>query len=126
MDIKVVNEVGQEVVEDSTPPQEPSTVLPDGVMLAEQVAQVFDLKPSEISQYKGKLDTLVEYAKLKTDDHSPEGLKWALRSLGTKLGTPAMGEKLINYLHIYAKIYLQGVKIEQEKQRFLKGERDDA
>lgn len=99
-------------------------VIPEGVLLREQVAQTFDLKPSEISQYKGKLDTLIEYAKLKTDDHSPEGLKWAIRQLGVKVGTPPLGEKLINYLNLYARLYLEGRHIDEEKQKFLRGEHD--
>lgn len=125
MDIKIVDqnqkEVINEVKEISTPPE----IEQEGVMLREQVGKtLFDFKPSEMASYKDKLNVLIDYAKTKTDDHSPDGIKWALRQLGMKLGTPPLGEKLINYLHIYAKLYLQGRRIEEEKNKFLRGEKD--
>lgn len=104
--------------------KDPQTLVADTGLLRDQVAMMFDMKPSEISENKDRLNTLIEYAKLKTDDHSPEGIKWALRSLGIKLGTPPLGEKLIRYLHIYAKLYLDGKRIEQQKEQFLKGDKD--
>lgn len=126
MDIKVVDDKGlpieQEIKEIPTPP----TIQPDGVMLREQIAKsLFDFKPSEMASYKDKLETLITYAKMKTDDHSPDGIKWALRNLGVKLGTPPLGEKLINYLHVYAKLYLESKRVEAEKDKFLRGEKDD-
>lgn len=119
-EIKIVNEVGQELSQEVSPAAEPGTVIPDGVLLVERVAQMFDLKPSEVSQYKAKLNTLIEYAKTKTTDHSPEGLKWAIRSLGTKLGTPPLGEKLIGYLHRFAYLELESQQIEKEKEKYLR------
>lgn len=124
MNIKVVDDTGEEIqnnTSDETRENE-SEVSVTGRLLEDQVAQIFDLKPSELGQYRDKLRVLIEYAKSKTDDHSPDGIKWALRSLGVKLGTPPLGEKLINYLHIYAKLHLQGQRIDQEKQKYLRGE----
>jgi len=69
----------------------PNSVVPVGTLLTERVAQLFDLKPSEVSKYTSKLNTLIDYAKVKTEDHSVSGLKWAIKSLGTKLGTPPLG-----------------------------------
>lgn len=101
---------------------EPETVaVAPQVLLAERIAQMFDLGPNEVSKYKNKLNVLIDYAKSKTEDHSVEGLKWALRSLSTKLGTPHMGEKLIDYMHRFAYLSLEGQKIDSEKQRFLNG-----
>lgn len=125
-DIRVIGEEGQQLTDQKIEIKNPDAlIIPDGVLLVEQVGQLFDLKPSEVSQYKDKLGTLINYAKLKTDDHSPDGLKWALRSLGTKLGTPPLGEKLINYLHIYARLYLEGVRNKEERDKFLRGETDE-
>lgn len=84
MDIRIEGEETPKEVK-NTPD---STLVPHGEIDRMQLAQTFDLKPSEAGKYKKELDGLIEYAKLKTDDHSPEGLKWAIRSLGTKLGTP--------------------------------------
>lgn len=125
-DIKIVDQNQEEVVNEVTEIATPPEIEQDGVMLREQVAKIlFDFNPSEMASYKDKLTTLIDYAKLKTDDHSPDGIKWALRQLGMKLGTPPLGEKLINYLHVYAKLYLQGRRIDEAKQRYLRGERDE-
>lgn len=102
-----------------------ATLIPDGVMMTSQIGDMLNIDSREMSGFKDKINTLIEYAKYKTDDHSPEGLKWAIRSLGTKLGTPPLGERLVNYLHIYAKLYVQGKQIEERKNRFLKGDSDD-
>jgi len=92
----------------------PALTVPTGVILTDSIGKMFDLKPSEMSRYKTKINTLIAYAKLKTDDHSPQGLKWAIRNLETKLGTPALGEKLINYLTRYAYLYLESKNLEKE------------
>lgn len=125
MDIKIVNQNNEEVTPQIKEPADPATLQQDGVMMVQQVAELFDYKPSEISQQKGKINTLIEYAKTKTDDHSPQGIKWAIRQLGIKLGTPPMTERLIDYLHRYAYLYLEGKKIEAQKEKFLRGERDE-
>jgi len=126
MDIKIVDAQGQEIPkEEPKAVEEPVQTIPEGVLMVEQVGQLFDFKPSEVGQYKTKLNTLIEYAKLKTDDHSPEGIKWALRDLQMRLGTPQIGEKMINYMTRYAYIYLETKKLEKEKEMFLKGEKDE-
>jgi hypothetical protein len=127
VDIKVLDSEGKDINEQEVKSIEtPEGIQPDGVMLREQIAKnLFDFKPSETATYKDKLDVLLQYAKLKTDDHSPAGISWALRSLGHKLGTPPLGEKLINYLHVYAKLYLESKRIEAEKDKFLRGEKDE-
>jgi len=126
MDIKIVDQEGQEIPqEEKKLDATPTPSIPVGVLLVEQIGQLFDFKPSEVSQYKTKIRTLIDYAKLKTDDHSPEGLKWALRNLQLKVGTPPIGEKMINYLTRYAYLYLETKKLEKEREMFLKGENDD-
>jgi hypothetical protein len=126
MEIKIVDQEGQEIPqEEKKLDATPTPGIPDGVLLVEQIGQLFDFKPSEVSQYKTKIRTLIDYAKLKTDDHSPEGLKWALRNLQLKVGTPPIGEKMINYLTRYAYLYLETKKLEKEREMFLKGENDD-
>lgn len=125
MDIKIVDEAGVEKNESESLILNPSSdTQTEGIMMVEQLGKVFNLEPKEISFERGKLETLIEYAKLKTDDHSPDGLKWAVRSLGTKVGTPPLGEKLLPYLYRYARIYLESKHIEDEKNKFLRGETD--
>lgn len=126
-DIKIVDEQGQEVQEDqgeiSGEPE--MTLYPTGRLLEESVAKLFNLTPAEMSGYRDKLRTLIQYAKYKTDDHSPEGIKWALRHAGMKLGTPPLGERPIDYLHVYAKLYVQEQHIKERRERFLKGDTDE-
>jgi hypothetical protein len=121
MDIRIVDQP-QPTTEPITEAREP--VEPDktpqisGEMLVQQVAALFDLKPSEISRYHDKLNTLIDFAKSKTDQHSPEGLKWALRDLSLKIGSPPLGEKLINYLTRYAHLSNESRKVNQELAKY--------
>lgn len=118
--IKIVNDQGEEVVEEQVVPQTPDTVMGrDGELIQYQVAKLFDLQEKEMSSYRNKLDTLIAYAKTKTNDHSAEGLKWALRNLDLRLGTPPMGEKRINYMHRFAQLELEGQRIKQQRDQFL-------
>lgn len=124
MDIKIVDENNKEIPHSE--PQEletPPSMEEGGSILRNEVASLFDFDYSETKQYKNKLDTLIEYAKTKTEDHSPQGIKLAVRSLGLKLGTPPLAEKLIEYVYRYAYLALEGNRIEDEKQRFLNGVR---
>src|SRR3990167_11262913 len=121
MDIKIVDQQGKEI------PQEEKKIevdygqtIPEGILLLEQMGQLFDFKHSEIESYKTELRTLIEYAKTKTDDHSPEGLKWVLTDLGIRLGTPPMGEKRIKQLTRYAYLYLETKHNEKELQKMLR------
>lgn len=119
-EIKVIEELtGKELTETPVNNTPEAEILPTGNLLRDSIAQMFDLKPSEISKYDSKLDTLIQYAKMKTEDHSPAGLKWAIRSLGTKLGTPPLGEKLLPYLTRYAYLYLESNKIEKEMDKYI-------
>lgn len=120
MDIKVVDQVQESPKEIASP----TGLVEEGLLLRNEIATLFDFKPNEVREYKNKLDTLIAYAKTKTDDHSPEGLRWAIRQLGIKLGTPPLTERLIEYLHRFAYLSLEGKKIEDQKQKFLRGEQE--
>lgn len=121
-DIKIVNDQGEEVEEQQVVPQTPDVVTGrDGELMQFQIAKLFDLGENEMGTYRQKIQTLIDYAKVKTDDHSPEGLKWALRNLDLRLGTPPMGEKRINYMYRFAKLELESQRIKAEKEQYLKG-----
>jgi len=102
MDIKIIGDTGEEVKQEKSLDVKPDTVHVEGEILLQQVANLFDLKPSDISHYKDKLNTLIAYAKSKTKDQTIEGLKWAIRDLSFRVGTPPLGEKMIDYLTLYA------------------------
>lgn len=119
MDIKIVNEKGE--VEQTKPQEqkESETVpVPKEELEINSVGSLFDLKPSEIGEYADQIGTLLEYAKSMTDDHSREGLLWAIRELQYKVGTPPLGEKMITYLTKYAYLKLEDKKIEEEIKKY--------
>lgn len=121
MNIAVVDENKAPVI-DSVESPKPDIVQPAQTepFLVDSVAKMFDLKPSETSQYKSKINTLIDYAKTKVDEPTSDNIIWAIRNLGLKLGTPPLGEKLINYLTQYAFLELETRKLEDKKRRFEK------
>lgn len=126
MNIKIVGDNGQVNESQPSPVVEASNEpFKGGELMLQQIATLFDFKPSEIAENKDKLNTLLDYAKMKTEDHTPEGLKWALRNLSIKLGTPPMGEKLIVYLTRFAHLESESMRINAEKEKFLGGGKDD-
>jgi hypothetical protein len=117
MDIQVVDQNGNEPqpLENKVPE---TTPVITGQMMEQSVGQMFDLLPSEISRYSDKIQTLIAYAKTQTDSTSPEALKWAIRSLQGRVGTPPLGQKWINYLGQYAWIKLESMKLQKEVENY--------
>ena len=122
MNIKIVDQAGQEVVADKGQEvkEGTGTVSPTGEIMFNSISQMFDLKPNEAQSEKSRLTTIIEYAISKTDDHSPEGIKWAIRSLASKLGTPPLGEKMIPYLARYAYLQTNRAKLEKDIEKYEK------
>lgn len=116
MDIKIVEDAPQESQEVATP--ESLSVPHTPELEIKAMGDVLDLDEGERTKYQDKLQTLLEYAKMKTDDHSFEGLKWAIRNLGFKLNTPNIGEKMIDYMHRFAYLELESKKLEKEKESY--------
>jgi len=119
MDIKVVNQQGEEVKQEYKGMKEPETVAVklDEYMLP-SIASIFGLKLNEISQYKEELKTLYEYAKTQTEQRTPEALKRVIRSLQGKIGSPPFGERWITYLNRYVKLRMEKNEIEEEIKSF--------
>lgn len=119
MDIKIIDPLTKEEVKpQEVSTEEPIEVVKDSEFIVQNVASMFDLSPNEISKYEGKLDTLIRYAMTQTEDKSPEGIKWALRSLQNKVGTPPLGESWVNYLSKYAWISLENQKLSKELKKY--------
>ncbi len=120
-DIRIVDETGKEVVPPKPLPMESKQIEGDiqTPMLERAIGNVLGLeKDSEFGQYKDKIQTLLDYAKSQTSDHSPENLKWIIRSLEMKLGTPSLAEKRISYVARYAFLLAEEAKINKEKKQF--------
>ena len=118
MDIKIVDSKGEEAKPEVAlnVPDAETTVT--GELLTNSVGQMFNLMPEEISRNKDKIGLLIDYAKSQTDDTSPEAIKWAIRSLQNKVGTPPLGQAWIPYLSQYAYIKLEGLKFQKEAERY--------
>jgi hypothetical protein len=121
MDIKVVDDQGNEVIPETAKPMESKQI--EGAVLPEieikAIGSVLGLeRESEFGQYKERLHTLIEYAKTQTNDHSPEGLKAIIRNLGSKVGTPPLGEKNVNFLSRYAYLLLEEMRLKKEREGF--------
>lgn len=123
MEIKIVDKEGKEV---TTPLQSPIANKVSPVeggspleMDEKAIGQVLGLEtPSALSKYSDNLKTLLEYAKVQTQDHSPESLKWVIRSLSLKMGTPALGEDRVKFLARYAYLVNDNRRIENEMKKF--------
>lgn len=122
IDIKILDSQGiektQEVVEPKESETEPAPTTLTQEYITNSVGALFDLTPSEISQFGDKIDTILQYAKSQVDEPSPENLKWAIRSLQGKVGTPPLGEKWINYLGKYCYLKLESMKLNKETEKY--------
>ena len=121
MDIRIVTPDGKPV-EVSDVPVAPSPGItgsqPDELYQRE-VGRVLGLEnESEFNKYQPNLKTLVDYAKSQTIDHSTENLKWVIRSLETKLGTPPFAEDRVKFITRYAWLLSEEKRINDEKKKF--------
>lgn len=122
-DIRIVD---QPIEEKKAPIEEPTP--PDfereGIFLNERVAELFNMGSDEARRDARKIETLIEYAKAKSDDHSPDGVYWALKQLGLRLGTPPLGEKMIDHAYMYARLYMESLENKAKREQLLKGDVD--
>ena len=98
--------------------QTQNTPVVDGDLLIQSVGQIFDLRPREIQGSKERLNLLIDYAKSVTTDHTTEGLKWAIRALQSRVGTPPLGERWLPYLSKYAYLKLESIKLQKEVENY--------
>lgn len=121
MDIKVVTPEGHPVEEKAEIIASPSGVggsQPDEIYQKE-IGRVLGLEnESDFNKYQPNLKTLVDYAKSQTTDHSPENLKWIVRSLNAKLGSPPFGEDRIKFISRYTYLLNEQKRIDAERKKF--------
>lgn len=122
MDIKVVTPEGnpieptREVI--SAPVNDVGGSQPDE-MYQREVGKVLGIEnESEFNRYQPNLKTLVDYAKTQTTDHSTMNLKWVIRSLSAKLGSPPFGEDRIKFISRYTYLLSEGKRIDEERKKF--------
>jgi len=68
-------------------------------------------------KYGNEIKTLVEWAKQKTGSEDYMDLKWAVRDLRIKLGTPTFGDPIKNMAR-FAQLDLDESRIKKEKESF--------
>jgi len=125
MDIKIVDhtprtktdlEKVQESNDNSMPQQTVEGVEP-GMIDGIAVRQVLEID-RDSKDYDDDIKILVDWAKTQVDGDDPVKLKWAIRDLRMRLGTPAFGDS-IKHLSRFAYLDLEEKRIKKEKQRFI-------
>jgi hypothetical protein len=123
MEIKIVDEKGQEkkVEETLEAPQGDKMDVVNPYSLDEiAIHQVLEVDgDADKSKYRNEIKTLHEWAKTQTKDMSPENLKWTVRELQLKLGTPPFGEDRVKFLSNFAYLDMEGKRIEKEKKKYM-------
>ena len=118
-DILIVNKPEEPAVEEQ---REGITAPVEQELIRSSIEESMALDSREDKhRYKDKVDTLMEYVKSQTKDLSPENVKWIIRSLELKLGTPPFTEKRINYVAQYAYLCMETQRLEKDKEKFTKG-----
>jgi hypothetical protein len=110
--------VGKKEPEEVKDPEPVSAPIEEQVVRA-AIEQVMGLEDSgDKNRYAHKVDTLIDYVKTQTTDMSPESVKWVIRSLELKLGTPPFSEKRINYISQYAWLLSEKKKLDKDIKNF--------
>lgn len=103
-DVEVLEEKENNIVEDG-----------DGTRIDTiAVAQTLEI---DSSKYEKEISTLIDWAKEKTGSEDYMDLKWAVRDLRLKLGTPTFGDPVKNMAR-FAQLDLDEIRIQKEKQSF--------
>lgn len=109
-----------EVLQERNDASMPQQVIEDGdagEISHIAVKQVLELD-RDTSDYDNEINTLVDWAREQTGGDDPIELKWAIRDLRMRLGTPTHGDA-IKHLARFAYLDLQEKKIKSEKRDFV-------
>ena len=97
---------------------------PDGSVSSEielnAITDALNIKADD-SNYTDEIDWLLDYAKDQAEENIPEGLKWVIRELETKLGTPPFLEDKVKFMARYAFLFMEGKKTNKELQKMTRG-----
>jgi len=73
------------------------------------------------TNYIDEIGWLLDYAKDQAEDNSVEGLKWAIRELETRIGTPPFLEDRIKFMARYAYLFMESKKTNKELKKMTRG-----
>lgn len=100
-------------------PEKLEVTNPYGIEEA-SIHQILELDgDADKSKYSNEIKTLYNWVKTQTDDLSPENIKWIVRELQLKLGTPPFGEDRVKFLSRFAYLDMEGKKIDKEKEKYM-------
>lgn len=116
MEIKIVGEQVEEA--DLKQAGDPSVAYGPDFINKMAIGDVLGMERSELHKYEKSVNTLLDYVRTQTDDLSPENIKWTIRQLHTKTGTPPLGEHTITYLSRYAYLRMEKGKLEKELSKY--------
>ena len=122
MDIKIVSPTPTDVEEieakneESLPQQVLDGATPD-MINSIAVKQVLEIDRDN-TDYDEDVETLVKWAKEQVDGDDPMELKWAIRDLRMRLGTPAFGDA-IKHLSRFAYLDSEEKRIKKEKRNLI-------
>lgn len=123
MDIKIVNQTDITKHAPTETPKTPDVVLasaaPDLEKRAVEQALGLDSDSDKV-RFKHEIDLLVQFAKANAKGQTFDDLKWAIRSLELRVGTPPISEHRARFLARYAYLASEQKKIEQELKSFEK------
>lgn len=120
-EIREVDEKGELVVKEQPVVKTTAEVIDTPSLDPLEVAthQVLGLETdSQKSRYDSKVKSIVNWAKQVTEDHTPEGIKWAIRDMQMKIGSPRVGESFIDYLHSYIALATQKKDIDSKLKKY--------
>lgn len=113
-----INDLDTKQTEQNAPepvqPKEPGTITAPST--DQELAEFFEIEKAEVGKMSPKLNTLLDYAKANT----PEGedVRWTLRRLETKLGTPPFGTDKLSYMAEYAYLWLQSRDMNKKLEKY--------
>lgn len=122
MDIKIVGATPTDVEkieaanEESLPQQVLDGATPDMIndIVVKQVLEI----GRDDAEYDDEVKILVEWAKGQIDGDDPMDLKWAVRDLRMRLGTPTLGDP-IKHLARFAYLDMEEKRIKAEKRNLI-------
>lgn len=122
MDIKITqpSKTDVEIIEERNNESIPQQVIDggnEGEINEIAVKQVLELDRDD-TDYDDEINTLIKWAKRQVDDDDPQSLKWAIRDLRMRLGTPNMGDA-IKHLARFAYLDLEEKRVKEEKRKFI-------
>jgi len=125
MEIKIVDKDNKPIVKSTPETKEVknevettgSTSLPELEMRA--VHQALGLEnDGDKNRFKHEVDTILRWAQENAKGKDPEDLKWAIRSLELRVGTPPLSENRVRYLARYAFLAGEHKNIEKQLKAF--------